>query len=251
MWRDKFIKKIKNWLFEANQLNQIEDSAIQGIEDVNKIKSSNIFGAVTVKKNTTIVNSKIKGCINIDSNCKIQQVDFSGNISIGEHCKLNEVMLMGNVFVGRYSSINGPNTDIVTAINKVVIGSFCSIARNVVIQEFNHDFKRLTSYYFNVNVLQGKLKEDAISKGDVIIGHDVWIGTHSVILSGVNIATGAVIAANSVVTSDVPPYAIVAGSPAKIISYRFNAETINELLVSEWWNLPIDEIIVKYKKFNY
>ena len=72
----------------------------------------------------------------------------------------------------------------------------------------------------------------------VFIGNDVWIGCHSIIKPNVHIGDGAIIGANSVVTKDVPPYAIVAGVPAKIIKYRFDAETIKKLLDLKWWNFP-------------
>lgn len=73
-------------------------------------------------------------------------------------------------------------------------------------------------------------------KGDIIIGNDVWIGANSTIMSGVKIGDGAIVGATSTVTKDIPPYAIVAGNPAKIIKYRFNDEQINFLLEISWWD---------------
>ena len=75
------------------------------------------------------------------------------------------------------------------------------------------------------------------------IGNDVWIGHDAFIAPGIKIGTGAVIAARAVVTKDVPPYAIAAGVPARIIKHRFNEETTSELLKSRWWDLPLDDII--------
>jgi carbonic anhydrase/acetyltransferase-like protein (isoleucine patch superfamily) len=71
-----------------------------------------------------------------------------------------------------------------------------------------------------------------------MIGHDVWVGVDALILSGVTIGNGAVIAARSVVTKDVPPYAIVAGSPARVVKYRFDEDTIAVLLAIAWWDWP-------------
>ena len=84
----------------------------------------------------------------------------------------------------------------------------------------------------------------------VTIGHDVWIGTRAIVLDGITVGNGAVIAANSVVTKDVPPYAIVAGVPAKIIKYRFNDDKINKLNDSKWWELDLNEIKQKINNLN-
>lgn len=81
------------------------------------------------------------------------------------------------------------------------------------------------------------------SRGDIVIGHDVWIGSQAMILSGVTIGHGAVIAARAVVTRDVPAYAIVAGNPARVVRERFDATTIDALLASAWWDLPRAEIV--------
>jgi serine acetyltransferase len=80
------------------------------------------------------------------------------------------------------------------------------------------------------------------SNGDVVIGHDVWLGSQSLVLSGVAIGHGAVVAARAVVTRDVPPYAIVAGNPARLVRYRMSEDQIAALLDSRWWDLPEAEI---------
>lgn len=117
------------------------------------------------------------------------------------------------------------------------IGSYTSIAKGVKIflgGEHNTDW--VTTYPFNV--IWGKdihMKDHPKTKGDVIIGNDVWIANNAVLLSGVNIGDGAVIGANSVVAKDVPAFAIVAGNPARIIKYRFDENTIQRLLEIKWW----------------
>ena len=73
---------------------------------------------------------------------------------------------------------------------------------------------------------------------DVIIGHDVWIGENAIIMDGITVGTGAIIAASSVVTKNIEPYAIVAGVPAKVLKFRFTEDQISDLLESEWWDLP-------------
>jgi lipopolysaccharide biosynthesis protein len=76
------------------------------------------------------------------------------------------------------------------------------------------------------------------SRGDVVIGHDVWLGSGCMILSGVTIGPGAVVAARAVVTRDVPPYAVVAGNPARVVRHRFDAATVKALVAAAWWDLP-------------
>lgn len=132
--------------------------------------------------------------------------------------------------VGHHTSINGSNTDIYASINKVIIEPYTSIARNVTVQEFNHNYNTITSYSVLQNVFGEKKRQDIYSNGDIIIGNDVWIGTHCVILSSAKINDGVIVAANSVVTGEIPSYSIVAGSPARVIKYRFDDETIQLLL---------------------
>lgn len=112
---------------------------------------------------------------------------------------------------------------------KLFIGSFCSIATDVVfLLGGNHSTENLSSYPFKNKLINGEA--ESISKGDIVIEDDVWIGDRSVILSGVRIGKGAVVAAGSVVTKDIEPYSIVGGVPARVIKYRFSKEIINELL---------------------
>jgi len=120
------------------------------------------------------------------------------------------------------------------------IGKFCSFAFGVkILLSAEHNINSITTYPFDV--FWGGAKGPA-SKGNVVIGNDVWIGYGAIILSGVTIGDGAVIGAASVVTHDVPPYAIVVGNPAKIIKYRFDEQTIEYLLRIRWWDWPISKI---------
>ena len=80
------------------------------------------------------------------------------------------------------------------------------------------------------------------NKGDIVVGNDVWIGYEAVIMAGVHIGDGAVIAARAVVTKDVPPYTIVGGTPAREIRKRFDEETIARLLELQWWDWPTEKI---------
>jgi len=126
-----------------------------------------------------------------------------------------------------------------------VIGNYCSIARNAEISPINHptDYLSCHPFQYNTNhfadhpgyLEHARVKGPAASPA--VIGHDVWIGAGAMICQGVTVGTGAVIAGGAVVTKDVPPYAIFAGVPAKVIRYRFDEGTIDRLLNSKWWEL--------------
>lgn len=118
------------------------------------------------------------------------------------------------------------------------IGSFTSIAAGVqIFLGGEHRTDWVTTFPFNVLWEEGKnISGHPKTKGDVLIGNDVWIATEAIIMSGVTIGDGAVIGARAVVTKDVPPYAIAAGNPAVVVKNRFNDETIQRLLVIKWWD---------------
>ena len=118
------------------------------------------------------------------------------------------------------------------------VGKFCMIAPNVtILLGGEHNPKRVSVYTFkNLFKRSQSANLDSESKGNVVIGNDVWVGTGSIILSGVHINDGAIIGAGSIVTHDVAPYAIVAGNPAKVIRLRFSKEQIEKLLSIAWWN---------------
>lgn len=122
------------------------------------------------------------------------------------------------------------------------IGKYCSIAREVLMILGNHRSDTVTTYPFKDISFAWPEAADATddhsTKGDIVIGNDVWIGARANIMSGVTIGSGAVIAAAAVVTKDVPPYAIVGGNPARVIKYRFPEKTIERLLAIAWWDWP-------------
>jgi acetyltransferase-like isoleucine patch superfamily enzyme len=124
------------------------------------------------------------------------------------------------------------------------VGSFCSISANVtILLGGNHRGDWITTFPFNVIFKEfTHIKGHPSSNGDVIIGNDVWIALNTLILSGVTIGDGAIIAANSVVTKDVEPYTIVGGNPAKKIKNRFDDKTIEDLLKIKWWDWELEKI---------
>lgn len=123
----------------------------------------------------------------------------------------------------------------------LTIGDYCSIADNVTFAlSAEHSMNTISTYPFKAKLISGEA--EAASKGDITVGDDVWIGNNSLIMSGVNIGQGAVVAAGAVVTKDVPPYAIVGGVPAKVIRYRFDEELIKELLKVDFGKLTVSMI---------
>lgn len=131
--------------------------------------------------------------------------------------------------------------------DKLIIGKFCMIASDVtfIMNGANHLTDAISTYPFAIfgngweNAMDGKTYP---TKGDTIIGNDVWIGHKVTIMPGVKIGDGAIIATRSVVTKDVAPYSIVGGNPAKELKKRFSEEEITQLLEIKWWDWEIDRI---------
>lgn len=127
--------------------------------------------------------------------------------------------------------------------NSFSLGNFCSIADGVTIYSgAEHQTSWIKTYPFLEFPELIEDKDVNKSKGNVTIGNDVWLADGVLVLSGVTIGDGAVVAARAVVTKDVKPYEIVGGNPAKHIKYRFNEEQISELLKIKWWDWDIEKI---------
>lgn len=171
---------------------------------------------------------------------------------------LKNFVKASNIFIGDYTYFddprNGPekfeeynvlyNYDFSKV--KLIIGKFCAIAAETkFIMTGDHKLDAISTYPFPI-FQQGWEEvydvKDLPVKGDLVIGNDVWIGYDSLIRNGVTVGDGAIIAARSVVVKDVPPYAIVAGNPAKVVKLRFDEETIQRLLRIAWWDWDINKI---------
>ncbi|MER9329714.1 CatB-related O-acetyltransferase [Mesorhizobium sp. M0152] len=133
--------------------------------------------------------------------------------------------------------------------DRLVIGKFCAIAEGVrfIMNGANHAMSGFSTYPFNIFGHGWENGFDPTTwsrevRGDTVVGSDVWIGMEAVILPGVQIGHGAIIAAKSVVTHDVPSYAIVAGNAAKVVKMRFDDRTIRRLLSVAWWDWPADKV---------
>lgn len=122
------------------------------------------------------------------------------------------------------------------------IGSFCSIAADVMfLCSGNHPTDCATTSYIHPNMM-GKPSPRSSSRGGIKLGNDVWIGRRALILPGVKIGHGGVVGAQATVTKDVPPYAIVGGTPAEVIRYRFSEEIIAKMLAIRWWDWDDEKI---------
>jgi virginiamycin A acetyltransferase len=172
-------------------------------------------------------------------------------------CFLKNIIKNPNIIVGDYTyyddfeSVNNFEKNVNYHFDfigdKLKIGKFCMIASGVtfIMNGANHLSKSISSYPFAIfgedwkNAMEGKTYP---TKGDTIIGNDVWIGYNATIMPGIKIGDGAITAANSTVIKNVEPYTIVGGNPIKEIKKRFSEEQIKELLKLQWWNWSIEKI---------
>ena len=188
---------------------------------------------------------RFRGAI-IDRNCCIDPTT-----KIEENCHILESCYIWDSSIKRFSYV-GRNS----MIQHASIGSFCSIANDVYVGLGMHPsnlFSTSPLFYRVVNTFKLRLIEndyDFAEYKPIEIGHDVWIGARVMIMDGVKVGDGAIIAGNAVVTKDVPPYAIVAGIPAKVIRYRFSPEKIEKLLREQWWLWPLSEIKQRMSDLN-
>lgn len=167
---------------------------------------------------------------------------FEDNVFIDRFCYLHSCE------IGRYTYISYNSS-----ANDCTVGRFCSIADGVNIGLPKHPLDRVSTspvfYSFNNRFGVKWNKDDSVIESKhTFIGNDVWIGTNSLILCGIKVGDGAVIAAGAVVTKDVEPYTIVGGVPAKVLKARFDKDTINELQKIKWWDKETD-YLKKYAKY--
>ena len=172
-------------------------------------------------------------------------------------CFLKNIIKNPNIVVGDYTyyddfeDINNFEKNVKYHFDfigdKLIIGKFCMIASDVtfIMNGANHLSKSISSYPFAIfgkdwsNAMEGK---NYTVKGDTVIGNDVWIGYGALIMPGIQIGDGAIIAANSVVTKNVDAYSVVGGNPAIEIRKRFNEEQIKQLLEVKWWDWDTKKI---------
>ncbi|MFK8055245.1 MAG: CatB-related O-acetyltransferase [Saprospiraceae bacterium] len=177
-------------------------------------------------------------------------------------CFLKNIITSPNIIVGEYTYYD----DFEDVANfeknvkyhfdfigdKLIIGKFCQIASDAtfIMNGGNHLTDGISTFPFQIfgeawsDAMEGKSYP---TKGDTVIGNDVWIGFGATIMPGVNVGHGAIIATKAVVTKDIPPYAIVGGNPAKVIKMRFEESDVEKLLKLGWWDWPIERVTQNVK----
>jgi hypothetical protein len=176
-------------------------------------------------------------------------VHFSGNCKLGKKISISSFVEMRNstikdsVSIGPFSVIWDTIIGEATSLNQqchtayAVIGKFSRISWNVTIGATNHSTQNISSYF--------------VEPADTVhVGSDVWLGANSVIFPGVKVGNGSIIGAGALVREDVSDYAVVAGVPAKILRYRFDAETVEKLKQIKWWQISANTFFENPKVFN-
>ncbi|WP_449418872.1 Vat family streptogramin A O-acetyltransferase [Phormidium nigroviride] len=171
-------------------------------------------------------------------------------------CFIKNFVKSPNIIVGDYSYYDDPvdpegferNVLYNYGIDRLIIGKFCAIATNVkfIMNGANHKLDGISTYPFPIfgNGWESGMSKlmDLPSRGDTVIGNDVWIGYESLIMPGVKIGDGAIVAARAVVVNDIPPYTVAGGNPARPIKQRFSDAEIAQLLEIKWWDWDIEKI---------
>lgn len=170
------------------------------------------------------------------------KIDYKSTIS--KKARVYGNVQISNATMGDYSYI-GRNSRLIHAD----VGKFCSIASETIIGMGTHTLDKISTSSIFTEAKNGTkhswVKASTVNPFKrVSVGNDVWIGIRTMVMGGVTIGDGAVIGAGSIVTKDIPPYAVVAGVPAKVIRYRFPQDQIDALLAHPWWNMP-EELLRK------
>lgn len=213
-----------------------------------------------ISKTSNIINSKINDSASCYKYSRIRNSLLRNFSSVGDFSKIENSKLERYSRIGRNNHVENSKigahsyTGMNTIIIDSTVGKFNSISWGVTIGPGEHDYTKTTNHSFLYNDYS-KIKPlnyrgyDRYIK-ECIIGNDVWIGCNVTVLRGVKIGNGAVIGANSVVTKDIPSYAIAVGSPAKIIKYRFSEDIISLLEKMKWWEWSEDKISKNIDFFN-
>ncbi len=203
----------------------------------------------SVSNDSKIIASSIADNVKVYCNAIIANSILLNNVSIGDMSIIRKSELKERVEIGRRNTIEssiidkGTYTGEFCIVKYCTIGKYCSISWNVSIGGANHNIKRLSSTPLHRIFDGGGIESySSFRNENVMIGNDVWIAAGAHILRGVTIGDGAVIAANAVITKDVPPYTIWAGVPARQINVRFKKDISDRLLKIKWWDWPKEKL---------
>lgn len=209
------------------------------IDPSSQVVNSELKDNIVVWKNARILSSTLLGNNSIGDFSTVRQCNLGLYVSIQRNCDLLRVK------VGDYTIIEKN-----AVIHDVEIGKFCEISWHCSMGGDNHNYKLPTihHWYWNKsfgfehdqNAIGGFNFLKKLDSEQCVIGNDVWIGSGVTVNRKVHVGNGAILASGTVVTKDVPDYAIVGGVPGKVIKYRFDEETIKRLQAIQWWNWPCD-----------
>lgn len=204
------------------------------IADSASIKNSTYGDGIQIYRNAWLHSSACGKNVSIGDDSIVERCTLGDYVIVNRRCYVNDSTIGDFSIVGLNSMVR-PS----------VIGKFCEIAQYVDVGGKNHDYKKITSFRKTrfTQALSGERPHYPPPASRTEIGNDVWIASGARVLRKAKVGDGACIGAGAVVTKDVPPYAIVAGVPAKIIKYRFPDKFIEELLKIKWWDWPIDILI--------
>ena len=197
----------------------------------------NSYSEITSVVNYGLSNIVARDGVRLGALAKYLSSACQGPIAIADGSCINRCL------VGKYFGIG-----LYSYIADTKIGRYCSLGSRLSIGAFNHPTNWLSVHEFSYRDTSSIWGESLLGGGEnqlkdlliaTNIGNDVWIGDNAVVLRGINIGSGAIVGAQSVVVQDIPPYAVVVGNPARVVHYRFEPEVIEELLNLKWWELDM------------
>ena len=210
---------------------------MQKIDESSQVVDSKLEGNIVVYKHARLLSSSLLGENSVGDFSTIRQSELGYHASVQRNCDIMRTR------IGDYSIIEKN-----AVIHDAVIGKFCEISWHCSIGGDNHNYKlpSIHHWYWNKsfgfeedpNAVGGNNFKNKIVSEECVIGNDVWIGSGVTVNRKVKVGNGAILASGTVVTKDVPDYAIVGGVPARIIKYRFDQATIKRLLNIQWWDWP-------------